>query len=64
MLATYNRLRCHIRDSDMEVIRKARTRLSRTAKRSREFRKGRHAFYREMLALHKQARAVADKFRF
>lgn len=53
--AQYNRLNLHVTDSNRAVIRAARQRLKPSARRSRDVRSERHAFFRAMLEQHKAA---------
>lgn len=52
----YNRLGVHVGASALTVIRAARRKLAKKARRSRKHRTARHTFYRAMLAEHKDAR--------
>jgi len=52
MFGTYCRLGVPVWSTDREVIRASRRILSARAKRGRELRTERHAFYRQMLGHH------------
>ena len=54
----YNRLGVHVSASNIDVIRVARTRLKKSARRGRSNRTSRHEFYRQMIAQHASARAL------
>jgi hypothetical protein len=60
---TYCRLSVHVSASAREVIRAARTKLSRKGK-SREQRAARHQFIRQMLDYHRDAQETFRAFRF
>ena len=53
---TYNRLDLHVSASAIDVIRAARKRLMKRARRDRGLRAQRHQFFRAMLAHHVKAR--------
>lgn len=50
--STFLRLHCHASETDISVIRKARKKIAKHARRNRKFRQARHEFFREMLATH------------
>ena len=58
MFGTYERLNVHVMASDVEVIRRARTKLARECWHDPQYREGRKAFYREMLRHHADARKM------
>lgn len=64
---TYQRMRCHVSDSDITVIRKAQGRIAKhhraTGKRHTEAREGRKAFYRAMLEYHHNAQQLCREWR-
>ena len=62
MFGTYQRLGVHIYASDMEVIRAARRKLQRKARRDPALKTKRKAFYRQMLAYHRHALNLARAF--
>ena len=59
MFSQYLRLRLPITAANIDVVRAAHTRLSKNARRNRLIRDGRHAFIRDMLAYHAEARRLA-----
>lgn len=63
MFATYLRLDILVWDSDRAVIRAARGRLARSARRDPAKRDARKRFYHEMLRHHADARRLAAQFR-
>jgi peptide subunit release factor 1 (eRF1) len=61
---TYHRLDVHVYASNREVITKAsRKILSPKARFDRKVRHARHAFYRELLEIHANARDLVTHFR-
>lgn len=64
MYGTYCRLRVHVAATDREVIRAALRKLKPSARKGRAKREARHAFLREMLAYHHNARAEFARYRF
>lgn len=63
MYATYLRLDILVWDSNRTVIRAARTRLARAARRDPAKRDARKRFYREMLRHHADAQRLVAHFR-
>jgi hypothetical protein len=63
MYGTYLRLGITVWDSDRAVIRAARRKLARSARRDPAKREARKRFYREMLAQHANAQRLAAEFR-
>ena len=63
MYATYLRLDILVWDSTRTVIRAARTRLARVARRDPAKREARKRFYREMLRHHADAQRLVAHFR-
>jgi Arc/MetJ-type ribon-helix-helix transcriptional regulator len=63
MFGTYQRLHVHVGASNCEVIRAARRKLKKRARTDRAVRAERHAFYRQMLAYHAEARALVREWR-
>jgi hypothetical protein len=63
MYATYLRLDILVWDSDRTVIRAARGRLARTARRDPAQRDARKRFYRDMLRHHADTQRLARHFR-
>lgn len=64
MYATYERLGLHVAESNMKVIRAARKRITKKARRDPKFRDARKALYREMLQHHADARELFREYRF
>jgi hypothetical protein len=60
---TYCRLGVHVAASNLSVIRAARRMLREGARRAREHRAARHAFYRQMMEYHASARDLVADFR-
>lgn len=58
--ATYERLNLPVWATSLDVIRKARSRLTPGARKSRKLRAARHEFYRDILDCHRRA---ADLYR-
>ena len=63
MYATYLRLDIMVWDSDRAVIRAARRKLARSARRDPAKREARKRFYREMLRHHADAQRLVAHFR-
>jgi hypothetical protein len=63
MLGTYERLGVSIWSRDIAVIRAARRKIKRKARRDRALRDARHAFYKVMLKHHYKARELATYWR-
>ncbi|MCQ9147416.1 hypothetical protein G3A56_20355 [Rhizobium oryzihabitans] len=63
MYATYLRLDIMVWDSNRAVIRAARRRLARSARRDPAKREARKRFYREMLRHHADAQRLVAHFR-
>ena len=63
MVGTYQRLNLSVYASNREVIRAASRKLKPSARRSREYREGRHLFYRNMLEYHAEALRLAREWR-
>lgn len=63
MFGTYQRLGVHVYAKPREVIRAARKKITPSSLYSRQFRDGRHAYYRAMLRHHKDARDLVNTFR-
>ncbi|ANH05777.1 MAG: hypothetical protein ACOY3N_12010 [Bradyrhizobium sp.] len=63
MYATYLRLDIMVWDSDRTVIRAARRRLARSARRDPARREARKRFYRDMLRHHAAAQRLVAHFR-
>lgn len=63
MYATYLRLDILVWDSDRAVIRAARRKLARSARRDPARRDARKHFYREMLRHHADAQRLVTHFR-
>jgi hypothetical protein len=63
MYATHLRLDVTVRDSDRTVIRAARRKLTRSARRDPAKREARKRFYREMLEHHAHAQRLVAEFR-
>lgn len=63
MHATYLRLDIMVLDSDRAVIRAARRKLARSARRDPAKREARKRFYREMLRHHADAQRLVAHFR-
>lgn len=63
MYGTYLRLGITVWDSDRAVIRAARRKLARSARRDPAKREARKRFYREMLEHHASAQRLAAEFR-
>ncbi|ABQ39556.1 hypothetical protein GJ689_02015 [Rhodoplanes serenus] len=63
MHGTYLRLGVTVWDSDRTVIRAARRKLTRSARRDPAKREARRRFYREMLAHHSNAQRLVAEFR-
>ena len=63
MYATYLRLDILVWDSNRTVIRAARRRLARSARRDPAKREARKRFYREMLRHHADAQRLVAHFR-
>lgn len=63
MYATYLRLDIMVWDSDQAVIRAARRKLARSARRDPGKREARKRFYREMLRHHAGAQRLVAQFR-
>jgi hypothetical protein len=59
MYGTYCRLHVHVYASNIEVIRCASRKLKKSARHDRKAREARHAFYRQMLDYHQEARRLA-----
>ena len=60
---TYCRLGVHVYDSNMTVIRQARRKIAEGALWSKQFRKMRKVFYKQMLNEHNKARGIVRKYR-
>lgn len=60
---TYCRLGVHVYDSDLTVIRAARRKIADGALWSKQFRRMRKMFYRQMLTEHDKARGIVRKYR-
>ena len=60
----YNRLRVHVNDSDMKVIRAVRKRIKKKVLRDPKFRDARKALYRDILREHAEARELVRYWRF
>ncbi|CAB4124980.1 hypothetical protein UFOVP62_48 [uncultured Caudovirales phage] len=58
---TYNRLNLHVNASAIDVIRAARKRIMRKARRDPALRDKRHEFFRAMIEHHKAARGLFVK---
>lgn len=56
--STYNRLNLHVSASAIDVIRAARKRIMKRARRDPALRNDRHAYFRAMLEHHKNARGL------
>ena len=63
MYATYLRLGVTVWASDRTVIRAARRKLARSARRDPAKREARKRFYRDMLEHHASAQRLAAEFR-
>jgi hypothetical protein len=63
MFATYQRLHVLVSASNREVIKAASKKLKPAARTSREYREGRHLFYRNMLEYHAQARNLVKEWK-
>ncbi len=63
MYGTYLRLGVTVWASDRTVIRAARRKLARSARRDPAKREARKRFYREMLEHHANAQRLAGEFR-
>lgn len=63
MYSTYLRLDIMVWDSNRAVIRAARRRLARSARRDPAKREARKRFYREMLRHHADAQRLVAHFR-
>lgn len=63
MFGTYCRLGVPVWSSDREVIRAARRLLAARARRGRDLRAERHAFYRQMLEFHHCGQALVREYR-
>jgi hypothetical protein len=63
VFGTYCRLRVPVWSTDREVIRASRRLLSARARRGRELRAERHAFYRQMLEFHHGEQDLVREFR-
>jgi hypothetical protein len=63
MYGTYLRLDITVWDSDRAVIRAARRKLARSARRDPSKRAARKRFYREMLEHHVNAQRLVVEFR-
>lgn len=61
--ATYQRLRIPVWASDVEVIRVARRKIARGARKARQHRKSRHSFFRKMLKYHHAEQNLCSRFR-
>jgi hypothetical protein len=59
----YERLAVSVFASDREVIKAASRKLRPEARFSRNHRKARHSFYRDMLARHRAALQLVVRFR-
>jgi hypothetical protein len=64
MYGTYLRLNITIWATDRAVIRAARRKLARSARRDPAKREARKRFYREMLEHHADSQRLAAEFRF
>lgn len=62
MYATYLRLDILVWDSDRSVIRAARRKLARSARRDPAMRDARKRFYRDMLRHHADAQRLVAQF--
>lgn len=62
MFGTYQRLHVSVHATNREVIKAASKKLKPAARTSREYREGRHLFYRNMLEYHAQALAVVEEW--
>lgn len=60
---TYNRLRVHVRSSNIDVIRAARKKIKPQFRKTRAHRDARHAYFRELLAIHWRWQATCKHFR-
>jgi hypothetical protein len=60
---TYCRLNVHVGASNRAVIKAASRRIVKAARFSRKDRAARHAFYRDLLTHHRDARALVRRFR-
>ena len=63
MFGTYCRLGVPVWSADREVIRASRQLLSARARRGRELRAERHAFYRQMLEFHHCEQELVREYR-
>jgi hypothetical protein len=63
MYGTYCRLNVHVYASNIEVIRRAYCKLNMSARHDRKARDARHAFYRQMLDYHREARNLVREWR-
>jgi hypothetical protein len=63
MFGTYCRLGVPVWSTDLEVIRASRQLLSARAKRGRELRAERHAFYQQILEFHHCEQEVVREYR-
>lgn len=63
MYGTYQRLNVSVYASNREVIRAASRKLKPSARHSREYREGRHLFYRNMIEYHAKALALVKEWR-
>lgn len=61
-IGTYHRLGVSIWASDLDVIRAARRRIAKPARRHVKWRAERKRFYRQMLDCHHSARRLARAF--
>ena len=62
MIGTYGRLRVNVWASDVTVIRAARKKLNRAARRDPRYRVERKKFYRAMLETHHRHQALCTQF--
>lgn len=58
MFSTYCRLGLHVNATDIDVIRAARLKIAAQHRRGRAKRAQRHEFYRRILRIHLEARAL------
>jgi hypothetical protein len=64
MYGTYQRLNLHVGENNRAVIKAASRKLKRSIRFARKHRAARHAFYRQMLNYHHDARDLFVTFRF
>lgn len=63
MFGTYERLNVHVFASNRAVIKAASQKLKPECRFSREHRRGRHVFYRNMLEYHAKSQNLVRNFR-